>query len=634
MPKLWSGMNLATHEDAQLFSPTDPSLVQAAFDAAAEGLILIEQSQVVTANPSAAWLLGYEEPAPLVGKPFRQFFSQGLFCRDVLDAPHRNECEHPACESTIVRADKQQVRVAIRCTNFAVDRRSLVLVAFHESRRAEIGNLLWTGEPRFRAIFENAAMGIAICTVEGRIVECNPALSKTLGYSEGELVGMALGELQAGDLDRDRALFGELLVGTRGSSDFGTQYRSKNGLILDAYVTASLVRDSEAQPAFVVAMVQDTTERKRAEKRLREAEKMEVIGRLAGGIAHDFNNLLTGVLLYCDLLLAGMRAGDKARKHAEEIRMAAEQGAALTQQLLAIARKQVPSPQPVQLNDVISSTENLLRRLIGEHVELALRLGPRLGPVLADPGQLRQVLLNLALNARDAMPDGGRITICTQSSKMPDSAERAVIMRVSDNGCGMDAQTRGRLFEPFFTTKKAGAGTGLGLLTVQRIVDESGGTIRVESEIGRGTTVTVFLPVAHSVAQGKPHAAQKNKEAILVVDDAASARRSMQRVLRMAGFRVLSAPNGKKALALFASHHEHIDLLLADWMMPGMNGGELAEQLCCRKPSLKVLLVSGYQDLHDVPKFFQPNLVRKPFAGNVLVNRIRAVLNHEGEKRC
>ena len=626
-------MDLAMHQGAQASSPTVLSLIHAAFNAVPEGLILIEHSRVLTANPAAARLLAYDDPAQLVGRSFRQFFSQGQFCRDVLEAPHHSECEHPSCESTMCRADQQEIRVAVRCTHFAVDGRSIVLTAFHESRRAEIGNLLWTGEPRFRAIFESAGIGIAFCTLDGRIIESNPAFSRMLACTASELVGLPLRDLQAGDFGQDQA-FRELIGGSRGLFDLEGQFRRKDGSSLDGHVTVSLVRDSSGQPAYVVAMLEDTTARKRAEERVREAEKMEVIGRLAGGIAHDFNNLLTGVLLYCDLLLAGMRPEDKARRHAEEIHMAAEQGAALTQQLLAIARKQAPAPRPVRLNDVISSTENLLRRLIGEHVQLALRLAPRLGPVLTDPGQLRQVFLNLALNARDAMPDGGRITIQTRLATMPGSPDHAVELRVSDKGCGMDAQTRARLFEPFFTTKKPGSGTGLGLLTVQRIVNEAGGTIQVVSEPGRGTTVSVFLPVTHPLAQERPHASRKNDETILVVEDTASARRSMQRVLRAAGFRVLSAPNGKKALAVFNSHQERIDLLLADWMMPGMSGGELAEKLSSLKPSLKVLLVSGYQGSHDIPAGCRASLIRKPFAGNALIGRIRAVLNHEGERTC
>jgi signal transduction histidine kinase len=228
---------------------------------------------------------------------------------------------------------------------------------------------------------------------------------------------------------------------------------------------------------------------------------MEVIGRLAGGVAHDFNNLLTGILLYCDLLSSAMEPDSRLRQHVEEVRMAGEQGAALTQQLLAIARKQVPQPRPTLLNDVISSTANLLRRLVGEQIELETVLDASLGKVLADQAQLRQVLLNLVLNARDAMPQGGRITVRTASADFPGDRQPSVVLSVEDTGCGMDVATRARLFEPFFTTKQAGRGTGLGLATVRRIVEESHGVIQVESEPGGGTRIEVFFPVIKGASE-------------------------------------------------------------------------------------------------------------------------------------
>jgi two-component system cell cycle sensor histidine kinase/response regulator CckA len=394
----------------------------------------------------------------------------------------------------------------------------------------------------FRTVFEEAAIGIAICQLDGRILEANAALTTMLGYSQQELAGTHAQELHpdlrpdpgreiySGALSLDTRLLGELIRGERNSLESEKHCRRKDGSELWGHLTVSLARDERHQPAFLIATLADATERKRVEDHLREAEKMEVIGRLAGGIAHDFNNLLTGILLYCDLLSAGLESGSlqsgelerprpangKAEscelgQHVEEVRRAGEQGAAMTQQLLAIARKQAAEPRPVQLNEIVASTENLLRRLIGEQIELVLDLDPTLDPgarlVLADPAQLRQVLLNLVLNARDAMPRGGKITVSTQVAEFPrqvsvevpcngkpGGAHRAISLAVADNGCGMDEETRARLFEPFFTTKKPGEGTGLGLATVQRIVSETGGTISVESTAGQGTRIEVFLP--------------------------------------------------------------------------------------------------------------------------------------------
>src|SRR5208337_116441 len=486
---------------------------------------------------------------------------------------------------------------------------------------------------RFQAMFEGAAIGIGICRLDGWILEANPTLSRMLGYSPQELAGTHAGELYP-EIGHplysgtpDERLLGELIRGERGSFEIEKRCRRKDGSELWGHLTVSLGRDARRQPAFLIAMLADATERRRVEEHLREAEKMEVIGRLAGGIAHDFNNLLTGILLYCDLLIAGLESGGPEKgglesgrsengevasgglepselcQHVEEVRLAGEQGAALTHQLLAIARKQAAEPRPVRVNEIVASTENLLRRLIGEQIELVTVLDSGAGLVLADPAQLRQILLNLVLNARDAMPQGGKIRLITRAGEFPvaefpgefpgevcskaepGSARRAVSLAVKDNGCGMDAETRARLFEPFFTTKKPGEGTGLGLATVQRIVSESGGMIAVESEPGRGARIEVFLPAIESSIEASSNQASSNqasppvarpfagevvldtsRRTILLVDDHAAARKSMQRFLLDAGYRILPAPNGKEALKIFAEHSGAVDLLISDYM--------------------------------------------------------------------
>ena len=559
---------------------------------------------------------------------------------------------------------------------------------------------------RFRAMFEGAAIGIGICQLDGRILEANPALSGMLGYSQQELAGTHAGELypehrhkigcESGhdiypdNFSPDERLLGELMRGERGSFEIEKRYRRKDGSELWGHLTMSLGRDARRQPAFLIAMLADATERRRVEEHLREAEKMEVIGRLAGGIAHDFNNLLTGILLYCDLLSAGLESGElnnagvagggvasggfdrsELCQHVEEVRMAGEQGAALTHQLLAIARKQAAEPRPIRIDEIVASTKNLLQRLIGEQIELVIMLDSGAGLVLADPAQMRQILLNLVLNARDAMPHGGKITLSTRAGEFPranfpsefpcemsgeasskaapGSARRAVSLVVKDNGCGMDAETRARLFEPFFTTKNPGQGTGLGLATVQRIVSESGGMIEVESEPGRGTRIEVFLPaieasivqssVEMSANQATPPEAQlrarelvleTSHKTILLVDDHAAARKSMQRFLLDAGYRILAAHSGKEALKVFAEHSAEVDLLIADIMMPGMNGRELAETLVGQKPGLRVLFISGYEhapvELAGGFAAGAVELVRKPFSGKALIKRVIEVL--------
>ena len=559
---------------------------------------------------------------------------------------------------------------------------------------------------RFRAMFEGAAIGIGICQLDGRILEANPALGGMLGYSQQELASTHAGKLypepcreggreigsegHPDNFSPDERLLGELLRGERGSLETEKRYRRKDGSELWGHLTVSLGRDARREPAFLIAMLADATERRRVEEHLREAEKMEVIGRLAGGIAHDFNNLLTGILLYCDLLSAGLESGEldngfdrsELCQHVEEVRMAGEQGAALTHQLLAIARKQAAEPRPVRINEIVASTENLLRRLIGEQIDLVTSLDSGAGLVLADPAQLRQILLNLVLNARDSMPQGGKITLSTRAGEFPranfpsefpgeissevsskpapGSARRAVSLVVQDNGCGMDAETRARLFEPFFTTKKPGEGTGLGLATVQRIISESGGIIEVESESGHGTCIEVFLPaIEASIMQSSvmqsaimqssvemsanqaslpvatPRAGELALETrhktILLVDDHAAARKSMQRFLLDAGYRILAAHSGKEALKVFAEHSAAVDLLIADIMMPGMNGQELAETLLGQKPDLRVLLISGYEhapvELAGGFAAGAVELVRKPFSGKALIKCVVEVLH-------
>ncbi|MGA2202549.1 MAG: ATP-binding protein [Terriglobales bacterium] len=556
-------------------------------------------------------------------------------------------------------------------------------------------------DPRFRAMFEGAAIGIGICQLDGRILEANPALSRMLGYSQEELAGAHAGELypelrrgpnpelhrelgretHPDNFSPDERLLRELMRGERGSFEIEKRYRRKDGSELWGYLTVSLGRDARRQPAFLIAMLADATEHRRVEAHLREAEKMEVIGRLAGGIAHDFNNLLTGILLYCDLLSAGLESAGRESggfesgglasggwepselcQHVEEVRMAGEQGAALTHQLLAIARKQAAEPRPIPINEIVASTENLLQRLIGEQIELVIALDPGAGRVLADPAQLRQILLNLVLNARDAMPQGGKIGLSTRVAEFPSefpgkvssnagpgAARRAVSLVVEDNGCGMDAETRARLFEPFFTTKNPGEGTGLGLATVQRIVSESGGTIAVETEPGRGTCIEVFFPALepaigetadeerskHSSNRASPPVVparagkvlhEASRKTILLADDHPTARKSMQRVLLHAGYRILPAASGMEALKIFAEHSGAVDLLIADRMMPGMNGQELAETLLRQKPGLKVVLVSGYEDAPVGLAAGAVELVRKPFSGKALIERVVEVL--------
>ena len=452
----------------------EPDLLQASFDAFPDCLLLVENERILLANPACMELLRYDVPGKLEGQPVSAIFPPSRFCHDLFAAsPQR--CQHPACEQLLRRADGVEVRAEVHCSSFRHGARPLVLIVLRECAGAELNRTVRDSELRFRAVFEGAAIAISICNLDGHMLECNPAVTRMLGYCRRELVGMHPRELHPDDFEQDEILIADLTSGARDSFEVDKRYRRKDGSYVWGHLTVCAVRGADHEPKFLIAMLEDTTERRRVEEQLREAEKMEVIGRWAGGVAHDFNNLLTGILLYCDLLSCAMDPDSRLRQHVEEVRMAGEQGAALTQQLLAIARKQVPQPRPVVVNEVVASTENLLRRLVGEQIDLVTVLGAGIGKVLADPAQLRQVLLNLVLNARDAMPQGGRITVRTEATEIPGDRQPAVCLSVEDTGCGMDAATRARLFEPFFTTKEPRRGTGLGLATVHRIVDESRG---------------------------------------------------------------------------------------------------------------------------------------------------------------
>jgi PAS domain S-box-containing protein len=359
---------------------------------------------------------------------------------------------------------------------------------------------------RFPTLFEAAAIGIALCHLDGRILEGNSALALLLGYEQAELAGLDPWRFYEGDSSESAHLLPDLLHGARASFAVEKSCHRKDAFAFWGRLTVSLARNAQHDPAFLIVLLEDATERTRIQQQLRQAEKMEIIGRLTAGVAHDFNNLLTGFLLYCDLLLSKLDPTDPLRRHVEEIQQAGEQGSALTQQLLSFARKQAPNPRPVPINLIVSSTENLLRRLIGEHIELIVALDPAAGAVFADPAQLRQVLLNLALNARDALRPGGKIRVQTRTAEFPAnpgsaSPRPAVCIAVEDNGCGMDAETRTHLFEPFFTTKRPGEGTGMGLATVHRIVTEAGGRIKVLTHPAQGTRVEIFFPMREAMCE-------------------------------------------------------------------------------------------------------------------------------------
>jgi two-component system cell cycle sensor histidine kinase/response regulator CckA len=501
-------------------------------------------------------------------------------------------------------------------------------------------------ERRFRALVEESWDAVALFGADGLILYGSPATTRLLGYELGEFVGRNAMELIHPD-DRAAVLLRleDVMTQPRRRVQVAARLLHKNGTWRHLEGVFTNLLDDPSVSA-IVNNYRDVTDRRILEEQMILAQKMEAIGRLAGGVAHDFNNILTAIGGYTDLLLADLAPDDHRRSDVEEIYRAADRAAGLTRQLLAFSRRQVLQPKVISLNALVPDIEKMLRRLIGEDILFATVLQPQLGNVRADPGQLEQVIVNLAVNARDAMPDGGRLTIETRNVELDESYAvdhpsvtpgRYVMLAVTDSGVGMDEETRTRIFEPFFTTKVRGKGTGLGLATVYGIVQQTGGHIWPYSEPGRGTTMRVYLPRVDQppdpIAQaGEPTPVSlRGTETILLVEDEAPVRSVTRQLLQRNGYTVLEAPDGPTALALADGEQlgTHVDLLLTDVIMPGMSGRELANQLRERRPALRVLFMSGYTDDAVVRHgMLEPGLayVEKPFRAPMLLRKVREVL--------
>jgi two-component system, cell cycle sensor histidine kinase and response regulator CckA len=562
-------------------SNVETNLFEAAFRASPEGLALAEAGSICYANRAFASLLGHATPESLIGKPLSRFRPSRHPCEFDHAASKDGGAKSYLCQFVSNRRDGTQLKVESTCAPFRLGTRELQLITVRDVTVRERRRMVRDGHERFRVIFEAAHMGILQCDLQGFVLESNPAIERMLGYTREELRGKNFLELVHADGDGGASPFRELVEGKRESYELEAWYEDKSSAMGWIRVTVSLVRGVDGKPPFAICMTEDITERRHAEERLREAQKMEVVGRLVSGVAHDFNNLLTGIMLYCDLLIAGLDRDSRLLRHAEEIRMAGEQGGALIQQLLAAARQQPVEPRVLSLNETVEKTRNLLSRLLGEKFELVLELERDLGMVKIDPAQVQQILFNLVLNARDAMPQGGRIHVATGHRDLtahpgPQQTAAGVFLSVKDSGCGMSAAPGARLFEPFFTTKVNGRGTGLGLLTVHNIVTNNGGNVEVESEPGRGTQVTVLLPRVSEVRVGtvRRFTERPAVETILLVEDNTTIRQAAQRILSECGYAVLEAASGPEAIDIARQHHWKIDLLLADVDMPGISGHE------------------------------------------------------------
>jgi PAS domain S-box-containing protein len=524
-----------------------------------------------------------------------------------------------------------------------------VMVEVTEQKRAEAA--LCEEQKLTRRILEAVPAGVILVRPDGCVADANGHARRLLGLSDDLLGRLNLGDRAGATFREDGAPFpvedypaSRCLRTGEPQPAVALGVRRRDGSVFWGMFSATPASPDPAtgRPTGAVVTFLDITERRRLEEELRQAHKLEAIGRLAGGVAHDFNNLLTVINGYADLLADGLPAGGPDRGYAEEVRKAGARAAALTRQLLAFGRKQVVQPRVLDLNAVLAGMRGMLGRLLGADVALRTEPAPRLPPVRADPAQLEQVILNLAVNARDAMPEGGRLTIRTAAVRFGDGAEPPggiapgsyVLLEVADTGAGMTEEVRSRVFEPFFTTKELGKGTGLGLATVYGIVKQSGGHIDVDSAPGRGTTFRVWLPSsAEPVREPEPAAASRppwgRGEAILLVEDDPHVRALAAQFLRQAGYSVVEAPTAPDALSRCAPAAGPIDLLLTDVIMPELSGPVLAQQARQLRPGLKVLFMSGHTDdavLRRAIRDEDVPFLQKPFSPDALARKVREVL--------
>src|ERR1700733_1719192 len=499
-------------------------------------------------------------------------------------------------------------------------------------------------EINFRSLVTNAPYGICRCNAAGQLLDVNPALLAILGYSSAqELLGRHLGELYA-----DTHHWFELADHLHSAAPFNgliAEWKRKDGINTALRVSGRAVCDGDKKTAFEL-FIEDVTERRALEQQLRQSQKMEAVGRLAGGIAHDFNNLLMVISGYSEFLLDRLGPDPTLRGPAQEIAGASQRASSLTRQLLAFSRKQMLAPKILDLNGVVTENLKMLTRVIGEDIDLVMVPASLLGAVRADAGQIDQVIMNLAVNARDAMPAGGKLTIETSNVSLDEEYARFhaplrpgdyVMLAISDTGFGMDSETQSHIFEPFFTTKGP-KGTGLGLFTVYGIVKQSGGYIWVYSEPGKGSTFKIYLPrvaetvesPAQIVVPADSVAAEPGTETILLVEDEANLRYLARQYLEKQGYRVIEAADGAVAMQIAVAHEGMIHLLLTDVIMPGMNGRELAQRISEIRPNTKVLYMSGYTENvigRNGTLDAGIRLLQKPFTLRDLNSRVREVLN-------
>jgi two-component system, cell cycle sensor histidine kinase and response regulator CckA len=608
------------------------------------------EGRLLSANPAMARMFGFDSPAELIAS------ITDPQCQLYVDPRRREEFERLLREQGVVKHFELQVQrkdgtKVWLWTNAQAVREGNTIVRYEGifediTDRKLLEDRLLQAQEKYRDIVESAVVGIFQSTPEGRYISVNPAMANMLGYdSPQDLVASVTDISQQVYVDpKSREEFKRIARG-RGATNFECQAYRKDGSKMWLCANVRAISKNGVLVRYE-GMNEDVTQRKLLEDQLRQVQKMEAVGQLAGGIAHDFNNTLTIITGYSDLLRIQLPVGNPSHKHAEEITKAARRAAALIRQLLAFSRKQVIQPVVLDLNAATREFEKMMHHLITEDIEITFRRSPDLGRVKMDPGQVEQILMNLAVNARDAMPRGGRLCIETANVELDETYARQnvhvtpgsyVMLSVGDTGCGMDKETQLRIFEPFFTTKEVGKGTGLGLSTVYGIAKQNAGYITAFSALGKGTTFRLYLPRLDDAAKLSltPQAVETihfGTETVLVVEDEESLRMLARICLEGNGYRVLDAPNAAAALDLAKKYGGRIDLLLTDVVMPGMTGRALAKRLTVLR-GVKVLYMSGYNNaLVDHHGILDRDtvLLEKPFTLHSLLTKVYEVL-HTGQ---
>jgi two-component system, cell cycle sensor histidine kinase and response regulator CckA len=609
-----------------------------------------KHSQVTMWNPAAEALFGWSEEE-LVGKPVPIIPSGEKTAAAEL---HARLLEGEIVRGVdVLRQTRDGSILAIKMSAAPIrdeNRKVKGIIGFltniTDLQRSETA--LRQAEQKYRAIFENAAEGIYQSSLDGQYIAANPALARMLGFDSPEELISSRTDISAQRyVSRDiHAEFVRAMTQYGAVQNFEYEAFRKDGKIILVSENARVVRDSAGKILYFEGTVEDITRQRELEHQLRQMQKIEAVGRLAGGVAHDFNNILMAISSYAELLERKLTDPSTGR-YVSEIVKATKRGSSLTDGLLTFSRKQVLSPKVLDLNALIAEHLKMLSRLIPENIELKFAAGGDLGHVKADPSQVQQVLMNLIINARDAMANGGRLLLQTTNAKLDsassphnqDAAARYVLVSVTDTGCGMDSETMSHIFEPFFTTKEQGKGTGLGLAIVFGIVKQSGGHVSVQSEPGKGTTFKVYFPMVEAAIERENAEVIKHlgtgTETILLVEDEDGVRNSTAEYLRDTGYTVLTAAGGPEALQIVEQYDRPIHLLLTDVIMPFMSGRELAEVMTSHRPETRVVFMSGYSDnLLSTHQIINTNhrLLRKPFSLESLGQCIREVLEDSGHK--